>query len=130
MLNVANRHPGILANMAATLHAVSGGRLLVGLGDLPHTLRRRAGSTADHTQAFHPQLDELVRIARDEHEKSGRDASRRLLVTVFAGLEERWLQTDSRARQSLERVGVDRLILLVGPPFAIDAIHRSGRRRG
>src|SRR5215813_1819061 len=32
VLNVANRHPGVLANMAATLQAISGGRLLLGLG--------------------------------------------------------------------------------------------------
>jgi alkanesulfonate monooxygenase SsuD/methylene tetrahydromethanopterin reductase-like flavin-dependent oxidoreductase (luciferase family) len=31
-LNVANRHPGVLAAMAATLQEISGGRLLVGLG--------------------------------------------------------------------------------------------------
>jgi alkanesulfonate monooxygenase SsuD/methylene tetrahydromethanopterin reductase-like flavin-dependent oxidoreductase (luciferase family) len=32
VLNVANRHPGVLANMAATLQTISGGRLLLGLG--------------------------------------------------------------------------------------------------
>ena len=32
VLNVANRHPGVLANMAATLQVVLGGRLLLGLG--------------------------------------------------------------------------------------------------
>src|SRR5260370_26197114 len=32
VLNVANRHPGLLANMAATLQAVSGGRLLLRIG--------------------------------------------------------------------------------------------------
>jgi alkanesulfonate monooxygenase SsuD/methylene tetrahydromethanopterin reductase-like flavin-dependent oxidoreductase (luciferase family) len=79
-----------------------------------------------NTQAMHPQLGELVRIAREAHAASGRDAAR-FVVTVFAGLEERWLRPDSRARQMLDRVGVDRLILLVSPPFDAAAIRQSAR---
>ena len=190
VLNVANRHPGVLANMAATFQAVSGGRLLLGLGAggsrrTPYaaeqdaigqtverdetrarrvveaiTLMRRlwtgeagflrpappppiivggfgprmasiAGRHGDgfNTQAMHPQLAELVRIARDEHARGGRDAAR-FIVTVFAGLDERWLKADSRARQMLERVGVERLILLVAPPFDLEVIRRAGRVLG
>src|SRR3989442_1058103 len=187
VLNVANRQPGLLANMAATLQAVSGGRLLLGLGAggnrrTPYAVEQAAigqaverdevrahrvveaiglirrlwsggsgflrpeppppiivggfgprmaaiaGRHADglNTQALHPQLGELVRRARDEHTASGRDASR-FVVTVFVGMDERWLRADSPARQSLERVGVHRLILLLPPPFDVGVIQRSGR---
>src|SRR5215475_2543806 len=156
VLNVANRAPGVLANMAATLQTVSGGRLLLGLGaggsrrtpyaaeqaaigqtvepdatraqrvvDAIALIRRLwsgahgflrpdppppivvvgfgprmatiAGRHGDglNTQAFHPHLGELVKLARDAHAASGREVSR-FVVTVFAGLEERWLRADSR----------------------------------
>jgi len=42
VLNVANRHPGLLASMAATLQEVSGGRVLLGLGAGGGTDRRYA----------------------------------------------------------------------------------------
>jgi alkanesulfonate monooxygenase SsuD/methylene tetrahydromethanopterin reductase-like flavin-dependent oxidoreductase (luciferase family) len=187
VLNVANRHPGVLANMAATLQTISGGRLLLGLGAggnrrtpyaaeqaaigqtvEPDAVRaqrvvdaialirklwtgeagflrpeppppivvggfgpRMAGIAGRHgdgfnTQAFHPQLGDLLRTARDEHARSGR-AARPFVTTVFAGLEERWLRGDPRARQMAERAGVDRLILLVGPPFDAGEIRRLGR---
>ena len=187
VLNVANRHPGVLANMAATLQQVSGGRLLLGIGaggsrrtpyaaeqqaigasveaDAVRARRvaeaialmrrlwsgesgflrsdpappiivggfgpRMAGIAGTHgdgfnTQALHPALADLVKVARDEHRASGRDPSR-FIVTVFAGLEKRWLERDSRARQMLERVGVDRVILLVSPPFDVAEIRSAGR---
>ena len=177
VLNVANRHPGVLASMAATFQAVSGGsrrtpyaveqdaigqkvegdeararrvveaitlmrRLWAGeagflrptppppiiVGGFGPRMAAIAGRHGDgfNTQAMHPQLADLVRRARDEHAASGRDAAR-FLVTVFAGLDERWLDADSRARQALDRLGVERLILLIGPPFDLDAIRRAGR---
>jgi alkanesulfonate monooxygenase SsuD/methylene tetrahydromethanopterin reductase-like flavin-dependent oxidoreductase (luciferase family) len=203
VLNVANRHPGVLANMAATLQAVSGGRLLLGLGaggsrqtpyareqdaigqrvdgdaaraqrvvEAIQVMRRLwAGDTGDftgtsyrlqrpsgflrpdppppiivggfgpkmaaiagtygdgfNTQAFHPRLADLVKIARDAHAAAGRDPSR-FIVTVFAGFENRWLAPDSRAVQMLERLGVERVILLLSPPFDPDAIRRAGLQR-
>ena len=188
VLNVANRHPGVLANMAATLQTISGGRLLLGIGAggsrrTPYAVEqaaigqtvegdavraqrvvdaivlirrlwggesrflrpepapppiivggfgpRMAGIAGRHgdgfnTQAFHPQLADLARAARDAHAASGRPASA-FTMTVFAGLEERWLRADSRARQMVERAGVDRLILLVSPPFDADEIRQAGR---
>jgi alkanesulfonate monooxygenase SsuD/methylene tetrahydromethanopterin reductase-like flavin-dependent oxidoreductase (luciferase family) len=187
VLNVANRHPGVLANMAATLQAVSGGRLLLGLGAggsqrTPYAAEQQAigqsvardevragkvveaidlirrlwsgqagflkpdppppiivggfgprmasiaGRHADgfNTQAMHPRLADLARLARDEHTKSGRNSAD-FILTVFAGLDESWLRADSRARQMLERTGVDRLILLQGPPFDPNVIRAAGR---
>src|SRR5437879_7402349 len=177
VLNSGLRHPGLLANMAATLQQVSGGRLLLGIGagappsmayareqealgmevagdrvraervaETAQVLRRLwsgdassfagsqfrldrpsgylrpdppppiivggfgprmaaiAGRHADgfNTQAFHPQLGALVQRAREEHTAAGRDASG-FVVTVVAGLDERMLRADPRARQLLER---------------------------
>ena len=187
VLNVANRHPGVLASMAATLQTVSGGRLLLGIGAggnrlTPYVTEQRAigqpvegdaaraqkvvdaialirklwageagflrpdppppiivggfgprmaGIAGRHgdgfnTQAMHPQLADLARRARDEHAVSGRDPAT-FIMTVFAGLDERWLTPDSRGRQRLEQIGVERLILLIGPPFDAGEIRGAGR---
>lgn len=188
VLNVANRHPGVLANMAATFQAVSGGRLLLGIGAggsqrTPYAAEQRAigqsverdevrarkvveaielirrlwtghagflkpeppppiivggfgprmasiaGRYGDgfNTQAMHPRLADLARIAREEHQASGRDPNA-FRLTVFAVLDERWLDSTSRARQNVERIGVARLILLTEPPYDPGEIREAGKR--
>jgi alkanesulfonate monooxygenase SsuD/methylene tetrahydromethanopterin reductase-like flavin-dependent oxidoreductase (luciferase family) len=198
VLNTGLRHPGLLANMAATLQQVSGGRLLLGLGagatprmayareqqalgmtvpsdraraervaETAQVLRRLwtgdasdfagsqfrlerpsgylrpdplppiivggfgprmaavAGRHGDgfNTQAMHPDLAALGRVAREAHAASGRDPAR-FSLSVFAGLSERWLRPDTPERARLDRAGVDRLILLAQPPYDPAAIRR------
>jgi alkanesulfonate monooxygenase SsuD/methylene tetrahydromethanopterin reductase-like flavin-dependent oxidoreductase (luciferase family) len=83
-----------------------------------------AGRVGDgiNVPATHPRLRELVGTARDACAGAGRDGTR-FLVTVYAAFDEPWLDADSPARAELAALGVDRLILYLGPPF--DAIRRG-----
>jgi len=165
VLNVANRHPGVLANMAATLQTISKGRLLLGLGaggsrrtpyaaeqqaigqpvaddavraqrvaDAIELMRRlwggesgflrpepapppvivggfgprMAGIAGRHgdgfnTQALHPELAELVRVARDEHGAAGRDPAA-VELTVPAPADP--AEIEALAKQGIARVAV------------------------
>jgi alkanesulfonate monooxygenase SsuD/methylene tetrahydromethanopterin reductase-like flavin-dependent oxidoreductase (luciferase family) len=80
-----------------------------------------AGRVADgiNTQAWHPQLAGLVDAARAAHARAGRDPER-FLVTVFAGLEPRWLEEGRPERMRLRELGVDRLVLIGSPASARD----------
>jgi len=60
VLNVANRHPGLLAAMAATLQEVSGGRVLLGIG---------AGGGADRRFALDQEAIGRA-VARDPARRS------------------------------------------------------------
>lgn len=201
VLNVANRHPGLVANMAATLQQVSNGRLVLGIGAgggraTPYAaeqvafnrvvpgdsaraeqvaeaiqvmerlwmgdssnfngehfqLKRPAGfltaeppppivvggfgprmaavagkyASGFNTQAGHPRLKELIDIARSEYGRRG-GALGRFSISVFAGLAEKWLRPGSPERYRLEQLGVDRIVLLIEPPFDAATIRDAGR---
>jgi alkanesulfonate monooxygenase SsuD/methylene tetrahydromethanopterin reductase-like flavin-dependent oxidoreductase (luciferase family) len=70
VLNVVNRHPAILANMAATLHELSGGRLLLGLGagggrDLPYAAEQEmVGLPVDADARRRRRLAETCEVLR------------------------------------------------------------------
>ena len=90
-----------------------------------------AGRHADgfNTQAAHPQLAELARVARDAHRAAGRDPGR-FQLTVFAGFREAYLEPGAAPRAALEKLGVERLILLVEPPFDPARLRDAGRLLG
>ena len=202
VLNVANRHPAMVATQAATLQEMSGGRVILGLGAgggraTPYAAEQRAlgrgvgsdpvrrdrlreavtvvrqmwtgapegfdgrfyrlepeaagfprpdppppimiggfgpkmatlaGEVGDgiNVQAFHPHVEDLVARARKARSDAGGDPDT-FLVTTFAGLDTPWLDHHSAERSRLRRLGVDRLILVVDPPYEPAEIRAAGR---
>ena len=76
-------------------------------------MARLAGSIGDgiNTQAFAPNLGELLSAARDAHAATPR-ATEHFVVTVFGSMDRRWLDPHRRERTVLRDLGVDRLIVL------------------
>jgi alkanesulfonate monooxygenase SsuD/methylene tetrahydromethanopterin reductase-like flavin-dependent oxidoreductase (luciferase family) len=99
VLNVANRDPGTLAVMAATLQQISGGRLLLGLG---------AGAGPGNKYATEQQA-----LGRPE----GTDADRRRAVErTIAILHEVWSGEVPPARGFLRPEPVPPIVIAVSGP--------------
>lgn len=180
VLNVANRDPGVLGVMAATLQEVSGGRLLLGLGaggglDTPYAAEQQAlgrhvaGAAARRAMVEDavgrlrevwsgrvggvggflrpepappiviggfgprmaelagrvgdgmnvpagPQLPQLIRIAKEAHERAGRDPGG-FVVTAS-------IRPSVADRDRLAELGVARGIVYVHAPY-VDGVARA-----
>jgi F420-dependent oxidoreductase-like protein len=65
------RHPAVLANMAATIDHISGGRLIIGLGAGWYELESKAygiplGSIKERMDRFDETVETVVRLLRDD----------------------------------------------------------------
>ena len=92
-----------------------------------------AGEVGDgfNTQAGHPRLADLAERARHAHAArmaaEGPGAAP-FLMTAFAGLDPRWYRQGSAGWRRAEAAGVDRLILIVSPPYPDGELEAAGPR--
>jgi alkanesulfonate monooxygenase SsuD/methylene tetrahydromethanopterin reductase-like flavin-dependent oxidoreductase (luciferase family) len=86
-----------------------------------------AGRVGDgmNTRATHPQVRELIAVARDAHGRAGGDPSR-FLVTLLAEFNEPWLARGSPEREGLHAIGVNRVILSMPAPYDRNRIMMAG----
>lgn len=190
--NVGNRHPGVLANSAATVQNISHGRFILGLGagaspesvfatehvtlgiDIPSSMsarHKRLVSTLDtledlwsptrrselatfplpdprppiilgvnsrelarisgtrtdgvNIRASHPQRAEILASAISAAKKAGRSG---FIVSVWEWFDEELLDGKSPTRQEFEKIGVNRLILVMRGTADIAQIRRVASR--
>src|SRR3954452_5933547 len=78
-----------------------------------------AGRLGDGINASGPSLASLLRVAREAHERAGRDPSQFLVTTSTGG--------DAQDVERLAGLGVHRALVFVRPPF-VDAVARLAAR--
>ena len=98
------------------------------VGALGPKMAELAGRVADgiNTRASHPQLGELIAIAREARGQAGRDRGQ-FIVTVLADFDECWFAPESSGRARLAELGVDRLVLLTSLPVDSARLAAAGR---
>jgi alkanesulfonate monooxygenase SsuD/methylene tetrahydromethanopterin reductase-like flavin-dependent oxidoreductase (luciferase family) len=96
------------------------------IGGFGPAMAALAGTVADgfNTQAAHPALADLV------HQARSRAAERPFSVSVFCGNEPRWFRIGSAGRRRVEDLGVDRLVVIVAPPYPVATLREIASEAG
>ncbi len=85
-----------------------------------------AGALADgfNTQAGHPALADLIGRSRR------RAGDRPFSVSVFCDNDPGWFRIGTPGRRRIEDLGVDRLIVIVSPPYPVATLRRIASEAG
>jgi len=96
------------------------------IGGFGPVMAELAGALADgfNTQAGHPALADLI----DRSRRSAGD--RPFTVSVFCGDDPRWYRIGSAGRRRIDDLGVDRLIVIVAPPYPVATLRRIASEAG